>query len=48
MNRLTDREIQKASHAIDKALLTITKTNRGEVVLRIVAVVRNLNDHVTY
>ena len=44
MNRLTDREIQKASHAIDKALLTITKTNRGEVVL----VVRNLNDHVTY
>ena len=48
MNTLTDREIQKASSAIDKALLTITKTNRGEVALRIVTVVRNLNDHIAY
>lgn len=48
MNTLTDREIQKASDAIDKALLTITKMNRGEVALRIVTVVRNLNDHIAY
>ncbi len=48
MNTLTDKEIQKASDAIDKALLAITKTNRGEVALRIVTVVRNLNDHVAY
>ena len=48
MNTLTDREIQKESDAIDKALLTITKTNRGEVALRIVTVVRNLNDHIAY
>ena len=48
MNTLTDREIQKASDAIDKALLTIAKTNRGEVALRIVTVVRNLNDHIAY
>lgn len=48
MDTLTEREIQKASNAIDKALLTITKTNRGEVALRIVTVVRNLNDHVAY
>lgn len=48
MSTSTDREIQKASNAIDKALLAITKTNRGEVALRIVTVVRNLNDHVAY
>lgn len=48
MDALTDKEIQKASNAIDKALQTITKTNRGEVALRIVTVVRNLNDHIAY
>lgn len=46
MDTLTDREIMKASDGIDKALSTITRTNRGEVAFRILSVVRNLNDHI--
>lgn len=46
MNSLTDREIIKASDGIDKALSTITRSNRGEVAFRILSVVRNLNDHI--
>lgn len=46
MNSLTDKEIHKASETIDKALATMNKTNRGEVALRILNVVRNLNDHI--
>lgn len=46
MNSLTDREINKASEAIDKALINIDKSNRGEVALIILSFVRNLNDHI--
>lgn len=46
MNSLTDKEINKASDSIDKALSTITRSNRGEVAFRILSVVRNLNDHI--
>lgn len=46
MIELTEREILKASDGIDKALLSITRKNRGEVAFRILAIVRNLNDHV--
>ena len=40
----TDSEIIKASNAIDKALLSFNKSNRGEVAIRILSIVRNLND----
>ncbi len=43
---LTEKEIMKASEAIDKALLSITRENRGEVAFRILSIVRNLNDHI--
>lgn len=46
MDTLTDKEIFKASNAIDKALLSINKENRGEVALRILSIVRNLNDNI--
>lgn len=46
MDILTDKEIIKASNAIDKALLSINKENRGEVAIRILALVRNLNDNI--
>ena len=46
MYSLTDKEIMKASDSIDKALASATRENRGEIALRIVMVVRNLNDHV--
>lgn len=46
MNTLTDKEIFNASTTIDKALLSMDKTNRGEVASRILSVVRNLNDHI--
>lgn len=42
----TDREIIKASNAIDKALLSFNKSNRGEVATRILSIVRNLNDNI--
>ena len=45
---LTEREILKASDAIDKALLRMNKTNRGETAVNILTVVRNLNDHIAY
>lgn len=48
MSQLIDREIFKASDVIEKALMTITKENRGEIGVRILTVVRNLNDHVAY
>ena len=48
MSSLTDREILKASDTIEKALNTLTKENRGEVGVRILSVVRNLNDHIAY
>ena len=46
MESLTDREIIKASDAIDKALMSINKENRGEVAVRILTVIRNLNDNI--
>lgn len=46
MNSLTDKEIYRASETIDKALAAMNKTNRGEVAVRILSVVRNLNDHI--
>ena len=46
MGSLTDREIIKASDAIDKALASINKNNRGEVSVRILSLVRNLNDNI--
>ena len=45
---LNDKEIMKASNAIDKALDSINNENRGEVAVRILSVVRNLNDHIAY
>ncbi|WP_305133320.1 hypothetical protein, partial [Thomasclavelia cocleata] len=42
----TDREIIKASNAIDKALLSFNKSNRGEVATRILSIVRNLPDNI--
>jgi energy-coupling factor transporter ATP-binding protein EcfA2 len=45
---LTDREILKASHAIDTALSRMDKTNRGETAVNILTVARNLNDHIAY
>ena len=46
MNKLTDGEIHKASATIDKALLSINNTNRGEVASRVLSIVRNLNDNI--
>lgn len=46
MDILTDREIHKASDAIDKAFAAMTKENRGETAQRILTVVRNLNDNI--
>lgn len=48
MSEWFDREIINSSIAIDKALATISKTNRGEVAVRILSVVRNLNDNFAY
>ena len=48
MNSLTDKEINRASDGIDKALSTATRSNRGEVAFRILSVVRNLNDHIAF
>ena len=45
---LNEKEIIKASDAIDKALENINNSNRGEVAVRILSVVRNLNDHIAY
>ena len=38
MNSLTDKEINRASDGIDKALSTATRSNRGEVAFRILSV----------
>lgn len=46
MDTLTDKEIMKASDAIDKAFAAMTKENRGETAQRILNAVRNLNDHI--
>ena len=46
MDALTDKEIMKASDAIDKAFAAMTKENRGETAQRILNAVRNLNDHI--
>ena len=46
MDSLTNREIYKASDAIDKAFAAMTKQNRGETAQRILNAVRNLNDHI--
>lgn len=46
MDSLTDREIYKASDAIDKAFAAMTKQNRGETAQRVLNAVRNLNDHI--
>ena len=44
----TDKEILKASSAIDRALARMDETNRGETAVDILNVVRNLNDHVAW
>lgn len=46
MASFTDKEIFRASDVIEKALSTINSRNRGEVAVRILTVVRNLNDHI--
>ena len=46
MDSLTDREINKASEAIDKAFAVMTKENRGDTAQRIIKLVRDLNDHI--
>lgn len=46
MDNLTDKEIQKASNAIDKAFAAMTRQNRGETAQIILNAVRNLNDHI--
>lgn len=46
MNSLTDKEILKASDAIDKAFAAMTKQNRGETAQRILSFARNLNDNI--
>ena len=46
MDALTDKEIMKASDAIDKAFAAMTKENRGETAQHILNAVRNLNDHI--
>ncbi|MCL2631025.1 MAG: hypothetical protein FWD49_05850 [Firmicutes bacterium] len=45
---ITDREIKSASDVIDVALARIDKTNRGEIATSVLAVIRNLNDHIAY
>lgn len=46
MESLSDREIKKASDAIDKAFAVMTRENRGETAQRILSFVRNLNDNI--
>ena len=46
MDALTDKEIMKASDAIDEAFAEMTPQNRGKISLRIVKLVRDLNDHI--
>ena len=46
MDALTDKEIMKASAAIDEAFAEMTPQNRGKISLRIVKLVRDLNDHI--
>jgi len=46
MDPLTEREIYKASDAIDKAFAAMTKENRGETAQRILSLVRSLNDNI--
>ena len=41
MDALTDREIYKASDAIDKAFAVMTKQNRGETAQRIINLIVN-------
>ena len=42
----TGREILKANVALERALALVTKENRGEVSVRILTVIRNLNDNI--
>ena len=44
----TDKEIKNASDTIDRALSHINETNRGEIAVNILSVVRNLNDNIAY
>ena len=46
MDTLTDREIMKASDAMDEAFAEMTPQNRGKTSLRIVKLARDLNDHI--
>lgn len=46
MSNLTDREIMKASEAIDKALASATRSNPDEVTLHIARVVSDINNHI--
>lgn len=46
MDTLTNREILKASGAIDEAFAEMTPQNRGKISLQIVKIARDLNDHI--
>ena len=46
MDTLTNREILKASDAIDEAFAEMTSQNRGKISLQIVKIARDLNDHI--
>lgn len=46
MDTLTNREILKASDAIDEAFAEMTPQNRGKISLQIVKIARDLNDHI--
>ena len=46
MDALTNREILKASDAIDEAFAEMTPQNRGKISLQIVKIARDLNDHI--
>ena len=46
MDTLTNREILKASAAIDEAFAEMTPQNRGKISLQIVKIARDLNDHI--
>lgn len=46
MDTLTNKEILKASDAIDEAFAEMTPQNRGKISLQIVKIARDLNDHI--
>ena len=46
MDTLTNKEILKASDAIDEAFAEMTPQNRGKISLQIVKLACDLNDHI--